>query len=142
MNRNFRKEVAPEGAGASPPSEAWLFAQAILGKPIPSASQAEADARAKREQLEWLAQISPEHESQLRSLLGAEAEARRQRKQLEWLAQISTEHEGKLRSLLQAEAETSEAQERLRRHAEDSNVQEAQWDPVKHPRGAFPQNPG
>ena len=35
MDRNFRKSAHDE-ADASPPSEAWLFAQALLGKPIPN----------------------------------------------------------------------------------------------------------
>ena len=74
MDRYFRKRN-DQGAGASPPSEAWLFAQALLGKPVPSVSRAEADARAKREQLEWLAKISPEHESRLRRSLSEQADA-------------------------------------------------------------------
>jgi DNA-directed RNA polymerase subunit F len=140
MDRNFRKEPAQQGAGASPPSEAWLFAQALLGKPVPSASSAQADARAKREHLEWLAQISPEDARRVRGQLSEEAEARAQRKQLEWLAAISPEHERKLRSLLQAEA--SETHERLKWLSEDAAVHEAQWDPAKHPRLAGPPNPG
>jgi hypothetical protein len=43
--------------------------------------------------LEWLATISPEHESKLRSLLRAETESRETHEQLEWLATISTVHE-------------------------------------------------
>ncbi|MBI3836669.1 MAG: hypothetical protein HY288_01880 [Planctomycetia bacterium] len=35
-------------ASDSAPSEAWLFAQAILGKPIPRIVSPEAKARAKR----------------------------------------------------------------------------------------------
>ncbi len=140
MERNFRKEPAQQGAGASPPSEAWLFAQALLGKPVPSTSSAQADARAKREHLEWLAQISPEDARRVRGQLSEEAEARAQRKQLEWLAAISPEHERKLRSLLQAEA--SETHERLKWLSEDAAVHEAQWDPAKHPRLAGPPNPG
>jgi hypothetical protein len=57
MDRNFHKRPA-EGAGTTPPSEAWLFAQTLLGKPVPSPFRAEADARARREHLEWLAEIS------------------------------------------------------------------------------------
>jgi hypothetical protein len=33
MDRNVRK-VTAEGAGASPPSAAWVFSQAVLGKPV------------------------------------------------------------------------------------------------------------
>jgi hypothetical protein len=139
MDRNFRKESA-EGAGASPPSDAWLFAQALLGKPVSSTSRAEADSRAKREQLEWLAQISSRHEDQLRRSSSAEAEARREREQLEWLAKISTVHDSKLRTLLREEAESRESQQRVERLAEA--LLEGTWDPSKHPKGAFPQNRG
>ncbi len=142
MDRNFRKEAGVEGAGASPPSEAWLFAQALLGKPVPSPCVAEADARAEREHLAWLASISPQHERQLRSLLSKEAEARAQRELLEWLATISPRHESQLRSLLVSEAQVRDAQERMQWLAEGSHAQEAQWDPSKHPHGAFPQNRG
>ncbi len=142
MDQSFRKQLAPKGAGASPPSEARLFAQALLGKPVASPFRAEADARAKREQLEWLAQFSTEHESQLRSLLRQEAEARRKREQLAWLAQISTEHERKLRRLLGEEAEARERHERSKRLAEAWTVQEAQWDPADHPRKGYPPDGG
>jgi hypothetical protein len=107
MDRNFRKETA-KTASLSPSNAAWIFAQELLGKAVPSAGRQVADARAKREQLEWLAKISPRHESQLRRLLSDEADAKAQRKQLEWLAQISPAHESQLRSLLRAEAEASE----------------------------------
>jgi DNA-directed RNA polymerase subunit F len=142
MDRNFRKVAGVAGAGASPPSEAWLFAQALLGKPVPSASRAAADARANREHLEWLASISPEHERRLHCQLSEEADARAQREQLEWLATISPRHESQLRRLLASEAEAAEAQERAQWLAEGSQLQEAQWNAAKHPRGAFPQNRG
>jgi hypothetical protein len=142
MDRYFRKETVPERAGASPPSEAWLFAQAVLGNPVPSASAAEADARAKREQFEFLAAIAPERARELRGQLSEEAESTAQREQLEWLAAISPRHESQLRSLLRTEAEVSESQEHLSWPAESSDVQEAQWDPAKHPKGGIPRNRG
>jgi DNA-directed RNA polymerase subunit F len=138
MDRYFRKETA-ERAGASSPSEAWLFAQALLDKPVPSASAAEADARAKREHFEFLAAIAPERARELRGQLSEEADATAQREQLEWLAAISPSHESQLRSLLRTEAE---AQEHLNWPADDSNAQEAQWDSAKHPKGGFPENRG
>ena len=85
MNRNIRKSPG-DGSDGSPPSEAWLFAQAILGNPIPSPDSIDMAGQTKREHLEWLATISPRHEAELRKLLGEEAERRRQREQLEWLA--------------------------------------------------------
>lgn len=43
----------------SPPSEAWLFAQAVLGQPVgPSAAQAEAEMAAW-EHRQWLAAVAP-----------------------------------------------------------------------------------
>ena len=80
----------------SPPSEAWLFAQAILGKPVPRIARPEVKARAKREGLERLAQYSTRHAEELRRLRAAEVEARHDRELLEWAAQISTEAADKL----------------------------------------------
>jgi hypothetical protein len=142
MDRGFRRDTAPDGVGASPPSEAWLFAQALLGKPVPSPSRARTEARANREQLEWLAQISDRHAAQLRALQSAEREARRQHEQLEWLAQISDDHERKVRTLLREEAEAREAQQRYEQFTEAWTAQEAQWDPSKHPRLGGPPNAG
>ena len=73
MDGNVRNETSTSAGSGSPPSEAWLFPQAILGKPVTSPSRAKAEARAEREQLEWLAQISPRHADQLRRLRSAEA---------------------------------------------------------------------
>ena len=140
MDRNSRKATT-DGADGSPPTAAWLFAQAIQGKPIPNAFRAKAEARAKREQLEWLASISSRHEEQLRRLLNAEAEARHQRELLEWLATISEEHEWKLRTLLREEANAREEQRLWERYTEDQTAQEA-WDSSKHPRQGGPPNPG
>jgi hypothetical protein len=88
MDRYFRKQPA-DGSDASPPSEAWLFAQAVLGKPVPSPFRAEAEARARREHQEWLAQISPEDARQVRGQLSEEAEAKAQQELLEWVGEIS-----------------------------------------------------
>ena len=107
-----------------------------------SPSQAFPGPRPTREQLEWLASISDRHRDELRRLQSAEAEARHQRELLAWLAQISPRHERQLHGLLSEEAEAREAQERCKWLVESSNVQEAQWDPSRHPRGAFPQNRG
>ncbi len=141
MDPNFRKQTT-EGPGASPPTESWLFAQALLGKAVSSACRTGGAARSKREHLAWLARISTKHESQLRSLLREQVAARAQREQLEWLAKISSRHESQLRSLLTAEAEAREAQARLKWLVEGSNVQEAEWDPGKHPRRGGAPNAG
>jgi hypothetical protein len=83
MDRNFGNDPTTQWAGGSPPSEAWLVGQALLGKPIPNPFRAEAEARAERKNLEWLAQLLPKYEDELRKLEFAEAEARRERKMLE-----------------------------------------------------------
>jgi hypothetical protein len=141
MDRSFRKRTG-EGPGTSPPSEAWLFAQAMLGKLTPDQATVDQRALAVREQLEWQAAISTEHDAQLRTIQRAETEARREREQLEWLASISTEHDAKLRALLRDEADARHAQQRLEGFVEGSSVQEQTWDPDKHPRGGYPQNHG
>ena len=122
--RNFGKGTVTEEVDGSPPSEAWLFAQALLGKSVPNPAAAAAESKANREQLEWLASISTTHERQLRSLQSQEGEAKATRERLEWLASISSRHERQLRSLLTAEAEARQAHEHLRRFAETSSVQE------------------
>jgi hypothetical protein len=55
---------------------------------------------------------------------------------------ISTTHESQFRSLLAREAEAQEAQTRFERFVERWDVQEAQWDPAKHPRLGGPPNAG
>ena len=56
-----RTEDASDWSDDTAPTESWLFAQAILGKPIPRIVSPEARTRAKREELERLAQFSPRH---------------------------------------------------------------------------------
>lgn len=145
MNRNCRRKTSPPGAptDGSPPSAAWLFAQQLLGKPIPNPASAAIEARRKREQLEWLAQISSEHAIELRRLQSQDAEANRKREQLEWLATISTEHERQLRNVLREEADLREAYARWEAaYRESVGIQEAGYDPAKHPRGGYSQNRG
>ena len=62
-------------------------------------------ARAKREELERLAQFSSWHAEELSRIKIAEAEARRERESLQWAAQISTRAEEMLRALQRQEAE-------------------------------------
>jgi hypothetical protein len=138
--RNSRKDSALEQSTRSP-SKAWLFAQAILGKPIPDPSAAARQAQADREQLKWLASISTRHEDQLRALESMELQAGRDREQLGWLVAISTEHEPTLRKLVSEEAESRVAQQYYERFVEGLTAQEA-WDASKHPRLGGPPNPG
>jgi hypothetical protein len=141
MDRNFRKSAA-QGSGDSQSIEAWLFAQAILGKPVPNPHQARDAARAERERLEWLAQISPRHAGELRKLQSSEAEARRERELLVWAAGISTKAEAKLCTLLREEAEAPEAQDRHERLYEAYSTSVTEWDEVDHPRRGYGPHPG
>jgi hypothetical protein len=61
---------------------------------------------------------------------------------LEWLAPISEEHERELRELQRLEANARAAEERYEQLIEFLDLQEAQWDPGKHPRRGTPPNPG
>ncbi|MGD9722012.1 MAG: AHH domain-containing protein [Pirellulales bacterium] len=127
---------------AEPPDEAWVFAQTLLGRPIPSPSAVRAEARAKREQLAWLASISRRHEQQLHDELSRRSATIEDRERLEWLASFSPRHERERRRLQAAEAEVREARARYERLVEDLSVQEADWDPSKHPRLGRPPNAG
>ena len=133
MVRNLSKQTGDSSDSAAP-SVAWLFAQCILGKPIPDPAAAARCARADREQLEWLAQISTTHAEQLRRLQGAEGEARHQRELLEWPAQISTEHAAELRRLKVEEYEAQEAQQRWEQYYQEYSANVTEWNEVDHPR--------
>jgi len=112
----------------SQPSASWLFAQAILGNPIPDSSRAASDARAARAHRQWLDAVAPDRDRSndpptdvaaatdasaawqfAQAIQGKPVVDQQQHRQ--WLADISTMHEG-------------------------------EWDPSKHPRGGFPQNRG
>jgi hypothetical protein len=134
MDLKFGKDPTTEGAGGSPPSEAWLVGQALLGKPIPNPYRANDEARAERKNLEWLARILPRLADELRKPKYAEAEARHERKMLEWMARFSTRHADELRTLLREEAAAREAQKRWERFYEAHTAREAQWTPADHPR--------
>jgi hypothetical protein len=131
MNRNLTPKPG-DGSDGSPPTEAWLFAQAILGKPIPGIVSPEAKARAEREELERLTGFSTRHAEELRRLQAAEAEARHDREILEWAAQISTRAEDKLRALQGKEDEEREAWRRAEQFTQ--TLLEGSWDPSKQPR--------
>ena len=72
-----RHENAAYSASDATSDDTWLFVQSVLGNPIPDPSAAANRARAEREHLEWLAQISDEHEARFRALLREEAEVAR-----------------------------------------------------------------
>jgi hypothetical protein len=131
MHRNLSQQPG-DGSDGSPPSEAWLFAQAILGKPIPRIVSPETAARAEREELARLARFSTRHAEDLRRLQNADAKTRHDREVLEWAAKISTKAEDELRALQRTEAEEREAWRRAEQFAE--RLREGSWDASQHPR--------
>ena len=128
MSHVFRDDDA-FSADETAPTEAWLFARLIRGEPIPPIINPEARARAKREELERLAQFSSRHAEQLSRIKIAEAEARRERESLEWAARISTRAEEKLRALQQREAEEREAWRRAEAFYERYVANVTEWNP-------------
>ncbi len=132
MDRQRRTDSGLPADG-SPPSESWLFAQAILGKPIPRIVSPRARARARREELERLAEFSVRHAEELRKLDAAEAQARHDREVLEWAAGISERAADKLRALQRKEAAEREAWRRADLFAE-ALLEHKPWDSSKHPR--------
>ena len=113
MNR-YRRDDDLQEPDEKAPTEAWLFAQAILGKPIPKIVSPETRARAKREELERLAQFYSHHAEELHSLQRAAAEARHDREVLEFAAKISTRAEAKLAAIVRKETEQREAWRRAK----------------------------
>jgi hypothetical protein len=94
MDREFCEQSHTKAVGGSTPSDAWLFAQALLGNVPLTVSEPGANPGAKREHLAWLAKVSTEHQRRVRGLLEAEADARKRQDHLEWLGRILTEQEG------------------------------------------------
>lgn len=118
----------------SPPSETWLFAQLLLGKPIPRIVSPEARARARREELERLAMYSSRQADELRQLDVAEAKARHDREILEWAAGISTRAQEQLRNSQRNEAEEREAWRRAGHFCESYCAGLIEWNETDHPR--------
>ena len=86
MDRNFRKPCATKPTRRRPANLGCL-PRPCSASPYPILP-VQAEARAKREQLEWLASFSTEHEAQLRRLQSEEAEARHQGELLQWLERL------------------------------------------------------
>jgi hypothetical protein len=72
----------------------------------------------------------------------ADAPASSDRSYHEWLARISPRHEIELRRLSEEQAEAGHQQRLSDFLARILSVQEADWDPAKHPRGGYPENRG
>jgi hypothetical protein len=139
MHRNLPVQPG-DGSDGRAPTEAWRFAQAVLGKPIPRIVRPEVKARAERQELEQLARLLPRYAEELRRLQAAEAKAWHDRELLEWAARISTKCADELRALQWKEAEEREAWRRAEKFVE--SLLAGNWDPSKHPRLGGPPNAG
>ena len=128
----YRKPA--EVADDTPPSETWLFAQLMLGQPIPRIVSPQAKAKAHREELERLSRFSSRHAEELRKLESAEAEARRDRERWEWAARISTRAAEELRALQRKEAEEREGWRRAEQFYEAYRAGMIEWNETDHPR--------
>lgn len=141
MNHDYRPVNVKESDAPSP-SDAWIFAQQLLGKPIARPPREVSAAGIDHEHLSWLASVSPDSIDRLRDSLREEHDPTVERSQLEWLADVSSRHENQLRCIRILEAAAKELQSRSQRFEEGSNLQEAQWDPGKHPRRGGAPNAG
>jgi hypothetical protein len=120
-------------AGDSPPSEAWLFAQTILGRPIPRVVTPTIKARTSRAELERLAQFSFKHAQVLHRVEAAQRDARHNRELLEWAAQVSPGAHEKLRAINQDEVKERRAWHAIELFTEaDPLITE--WNETDHPR--------
>ena len=128
MSHTFRDDGV-FSSDETPPTEASLFAALIRGEYIPPIMNPEARARAKREELERLAQFSSWHAEELSRIKAAEVEARRERESLEWAARFSTRAEEMLRALRQKEAEECAAWRQAEEFYERYVANVAEWSP-------------
>lgn len=110
------------GTGDCRRSEAWLFAQAVLGNPVCQSSVRPHDADPQRELLEWVRAIRPADDR----VCGG--------------TKPSREHNSPVQP--DSVGETLWEQEHRRWLRDVLALREADWDPAEHPRGAFPQNRG
>jgi hypothetical protein len=109
-------------------SKAWLFAQELLGNPIPDPQVAARKETEERAKLAWLATISPRHAEELRRLENQDAEARRKRESLIWAAGICDNAAAKLRIVLREEAEAGQADLSSSEALPESQLL-SEWDP-------------
>lgn len=124
----------------SAPHASTEFAAALLGQTAAPNVGLELATRRPTARSAWLSEVSLRHQGRL--LLIAEDETQEpESAHRDWLAEISTEHERQSGRSLSDEAQQL-ARSRFGWLAEDLGVQEADWDPAKHPRRGGPPNTG
>jgi hypothetical protein len=113
---------------ANAPAEAWLFAQAVLGKSASRVVSPEATADAEREKMEFPAQYPSYYVEESHSLQGAEA-----RRVLEFAAAISTGAEAKLAAIARSSTVLREAENSY----EANSMSITEWAPnqPRQPKG-------
>jgi hypothetical protein len=122
--------------------DVWSFRQAISAQSLPHPADGAKQVQADLELLEWAASISSDPGLVQRAPRKCDSDSTSERQLLEWLVTISPKHEIELHSVLIAEARARTSLNCLNQFAECLDLQEAQWDPAKHPRRGGPPNAG
>lgn len=136
MSSRRDNELKPRQRGS--PSEALMFARAILGESASPVTRPRQLSAAEREQLQWLEAIAPERARNVRQQC-YEQLSRQDREQLEWLAAIAPDQAWRLRDLLREEPAMDDE------YAPDLGLFQQigeDWDESKHPRLGGPPNAG
>jgi hypothetical protein len=121
-NLQFGDRPRENETRTSTSNESWLFAQALLGNPIPRSREPGTNTNEDPEYREFLAAITT----------GRATSRTSEQEHREWLQAISTSHE----------RSSEDLQETKDWVASITTTYEGEWDPAKHPRGGFPENPG
>lgn len=139
MDRTART-LRPDAHDRTPSPRTSSFVEAISdGFGRSGGATAMASTSSERQRLERLAQYSPRHRDVLRNLTQRDAEARTDRRLLEWCANFSPRCETRLRDLARHDARRDGW---LPGEALAEALSSRSWDPSKHPRGGYPENPG
>lgn len=139
MDRTART-LRPDAHDRTPSPRTSSFVEAISdGFGRSGGATAMASTSSERQRLERLAQYSPRHRDVLRNLTQRDAEARTDRRLLEWCANFSPRCETRLRDLARHDARRDGW---LPSEALAEALSSRSWDPSKHPRGGYPENPG
>ena len=131
----------PSGCTPSAPSESWLFAQELLGRPVDMPAGSAAEAIAERELRNWVEEISTDRDRPYYDFAGPARGAPADRELREWVASITTDRGGTDDEFQDPERSATAEQELREWVASISNARET-WDSALHPRGGFPENPG
>ena len=116
------------------PSDSWIFAQLLLGKPLPRIVTPQIRETAKLAEMVRLLGNSSRQAEELLGMEAAEPDALCRRELLEWSATISTRAEDELLALRCKESEEREARRRISRLFENPSDRIIEWQEADHPR--------